>query len=82
MSTYITYLRNCPIDDQPSYLFESEFVEKSDKDGSDLGKDFKVPSVFDEDLFSLFGEERPDYRWLVCFFLCANSLSRKTDFKC
>lgn len=68
MKTYVDYCLDCPTDDQPVYLFESDFVEKSERDGSILGEDFNVPQVFKEDLFALFGEERPDYRWLVCHF--------------
>ena len=70
MSTYIDYCKDCVLEDQPVYLFESDFVEKSEKDGSKLGSDFAVPSVFHEDLFKLFGVERPDYRWLVSRSVC------------
>lgn len=77
MSTYIDYCKDCVLEDQPVYLFESDFVEKSEKDGSYLGSDFAVPEVFHEDLFALFTGERPDYRWLVSRFRLPPYLNKR-----
>ncbi|KAF9595424.1 hypothetical protein IFM89_000342 [Coptis chinensis] len=43
------------------YLFDPKFAEKVPQ----LGSDYKVPSYFREDLFSVLGNERPDYRWVI-----------------
>jgi hypothetical protein len=49
-------------DELPLYLFDKEFL----KTAPELGKDYFVPEHFNEDLFSVLGEEaRPDYRWLI-----------------
>ena len=49
-------------DELPLYLFDKEFV----KTAPQLAQDYTVPPHFDEDLFSVLGEEaRPDYRWLI-----------------
>lgn len=72
---YTIYHDNCPQDESPLYLFESEFVRKTEGLGEpSLGKDYEVPECFSEDLFSVMGDERPDYRWLVSY---RSSLSRR-----
>ncbi|KAF5834671.1 hypothetical protein DUNSADRAFT_8553 [Dunaliella salina] len=43
------------------YLFDKDFVAKAPQ----LAEDFSVPSVFNEDLFGVLGDSRPDYRWLI-----------------
>lgn len=48
-------------EERPLYLFDPKFVEKVPL----LGKEYKVPEYFREDLFSVLGEERPDYRWII-----------------
>ncbi|KAM3339800.1 F-box protein isoform X1 [Capsicum galapagoense] len=48
-------------EERPLYLFDPKFVEKVPQ----LGKDFDVPIYFNEDLFSVLGYERPDYRWII-----------------
>jgi hypothetical protein len=48
-------------DDQPLYLFDKTFSQKVPQ----LGADYTVPDYFAEDLFSLLGDTRPDYRWLI-----------------
>lgn len=58
--TYSAYAHNT-IDEMPLYLFDKDFVTKAPQ----LAKDFSVPSVFNEDLFSVLGTSRPDYRWLI-----------------
>jgi oxalate decarboxylase/phosphoglucose isomerase-like protein (cupin superfamily) len=30
-----------------------------------MGRDYEVPEYFREDLFSVLGKERPDYRWVI-----------------
>eukprot|EP00884_Botryococcus_braunii_P021807 jgi/Botrbrau1/830/Bobra.0352s0027.1 len=59
--TYIQYMR-ANKDEMPLYLFDKDFLKKS----PELAADYQVPPVFEEDLFSVLGEERrPDYRWLI-----------------
>lgn len=48
-------------DDQPVYLFDPTFAEKAPQ----LAKDYDVPHVFQDDLFSVLGSRRPHYRWLI-----------------
>lgn len=48
-------------EERPLYLFDSKFVERVPK----LGLDYEVPIYFREDLFSVLGKERPDYRWII-----------------
>lgn len=43
------------------YLFDPKFGEKV----SVLGSEYQVPEYFKEDLFSVLGNERPDYRWVI-----------------
>lgn len=48
-------------EERPLYLFDPKFADKV----PELGMDFKVPVYFQEDLFSVLGTERPDYRWVI-----------------
>ncbi|KAH9620773.1 hypothetical protein KSS87_000184 [Heliosperma pusillum] len=48
-------------EERPLYLFDPKFGEKVPA----LAKEYEVPVYFQEDLFSVLGEERPDYRWLI-----------------
>ena len=71
MPDYVQYMKNSS-DEQPLYIFDKKFVEKTGSTYSstdyDIGNDYDVPSYFkgENDLFSLLGEEkRPDYRWLI-----------------
>lgn len=48
-------------EERPLYIFDSKFGEKAPQ----LAADYEVPVYFREDLFSILGEERPDYRWLI-----------------
>ncbi|XP_042017280.1 F-box protein At5g06550-like [Salvia splendens] len=48
-------------EERPLYLFDPKFAEKVPQ----LGMDYGVPEYFSEDLFSVLGSERPDYRWII-----------------
>ncbi|KAH6807509.1 transferring glycosyl group transferase [Perilla frutescens var. frutescens] len=48
-------------EERPLYLFDPKFAEKVPQ----LGMDYEVPDYFSEDLFSVLGRERPDYRWII-----------------
>ncbi|KAG9160403.1 hypothetical protein Leryth_008817 [Lithospermum erythrorhizon] len=48
-------------EERPLYLFDPKFADKVPQ----LGLDYRVPEYFDEDLFSVLGTERPDYRWII-----------------
>ena len=48
-------------EERPLYLFDPKFAEKVPK----LGSEYEVPVYFREDLFSVLGNERPDYRWII-----------------
>lgn len=48
-------------EERPLYLFDPKFGEKVPA----LVEDYEIPIYFKEDLFSLLGKERPDYRWLI-----------------
>lgn len=64
---YKRYHDDCTMEDSPVYLFDPDFVEKTDAahPGNGLGEDFQVPHLFQDDLFQVMGETRPNYRWLV-----------------
>lgn len=61
--TYVDYM-NSTKDESPLYLFDRGFVEKM---GLEVGKngDYEAAQAFQEDLFQLLGEQRPDHRWLI-----------------
>ncbi|CAA3032529.1 F-box At5g06550 [Olea europaea subsp. europaea] len=48
-------------EERPLYLFDPKFAEKVPQ----LGMDYEVPTYFNEDLFHVLGNERPDYRWII-----------------
>ncbi|XP_050234411.1 arginine-specific demethylase JMJ22 [Mercurialis annua] len=48
-------------EERPLYLFDPKFAEKVPI----LGSEYDVPVYFREDLFSVLGNERPDYRWII-----------------
>ncbi|KAJ3042066.1 hypothetical protein HDV00_008147 [Rhizophlyctis rosea] len=66
---YLKYMEDSK-DEAPLYLFDKWFGRKVGDDGrrretSSLVEDYTVPEYFSDDLFSLLGDERPDYRWLI-----------------
>ncbi|KAK5052687.1 hypothetical protein LTR84_002553 [Exophiala bonariae] len=62
LSKYLEYM-NSTKDESPLYLFDQSFVETM---GLTVGKSsYQPPSCFEEDLFTLLGEQRPDHRWLI-----------------
>lgn len=48
-------------EERPLYLFDPKFAEKVPV----LGLEYEIPIYFREDLFSVLGNERPDYRWII-----------------
>lgn len=59
LSLYAQYLaNNC--DESPLYLFDC-----SSEAMSTLRKEYSAPSIFQEDLFTLFQDCRPDHAWLI-----------------
>lgn len=48
-------------EERPLYLFDPKFAIKVPQ----LSRDYEVPVYFNEDLFSVLGDERPDYRWII-----------------
>ncbi|XVE96224.1 hypothetical protein REPUB_Repub02eG0203300 [Reevesia pubescens] len=48
-------------EERPLYLFDPKFAEKIPT----LGSEYEVPVYFREDLFSVLGNGRPDYRWII-----------------
>ncbi|CAM9281999.1 unnamed protein product [Ectocarpus sp. 6 AP-2014] len=61
LKDYLRYARESK-DELPLYVFDKRFVDKC----PDLGREYDVPNVFSDDLFSVLGEERrPDHRWLI-----------------
>lgn len=62
----LAYDEHSQLDESPLYLFDSDFVEKTQKHPrGGLGEDYEVPECFREDFFAVMKDERPDYRWLV-----------------
>ena len=63
LKTYVEYM-NDNQDESPLYLFDRAFVEKMDicvgRDGQ-----YRAPTCFGEDLFSVLADQRPDSRWLI-----------------
>ena len=60
LKDFLAYCATCH-DDRPLYLFDCRFGEKC----PDLAEDYAVPPYFAEDLFSLLGDARPDWRWVI-----------------
>ncbi|KAJ3281041.1 hypothetical protein HK104_000249 [Borealophlyctis nickersoniae] len=58
-SDYVSYAESCN-EESPLYLFDKKFGE-----GTTLAEEYTVPEYFWEDFFSVLGDQRPDYRWLI-----------------
>jgi hypothetical protein len=63
LKVYLDYMHTTE-DESPLYLFDRSFVEKM---GLVVGRggDYEPPACFQEDLFTVFGAQRPDHRWLI-----------------
>ncbi|KAJ3329349.1 hypothetical protein HDU91_003883, partial [Kappamyces sp. JEL0680] len=57
---YFQYARNCK-EEAPLYLFDKLALSQDPS----LASDFTVPPFFSQDLFSVLGAKRPDYRWII-----------------
>ncbi|KAI9625951.1 hypothetical protein KEM48_010651 [Puccinia striiformis f. sp. tritici PST-130] len=68
LSDYREYHDNCMLDESPVYMFDSQFFEKTSTPTFQrgLGEDFVVPEIFQQDLFSCLGDQRPDYHRWTC----------------
>ena len=60
MQQFVSY-RSCYSEEAPLILFDKRFCEHAPA----LAADFAVPQFFTQDLFSVLGPARPDYRWLI-----------------
>lgn len=63
LTNYVEYMNNNR-DESPLYLFDRGFVDKMDLEVGVSGA-YRPPECFEEDLFILLGEHRPDHRWLI-----------------
>jgi hypothetical protein len=64
LKTYVEYMNN-NVDESPLYLFDRSFVEKMNLMVGRDGAAYWPPECFGEDFFTLFGDQRPDHRWLI-----------------
>lgn len=63
MKYFLRYLRK-NTDDSPLYVFDSNY--DTDAVSKQLLQEYRIPSYFPDDLFSLVGEKRrPPYRWFL-----------------
>jgi hypothetical protein len=60
MQQFLAY-RSCYSEEAPLILFDKRFCERAPS----LTADFSVPQYFEQDLFSVLGSQRPDFRWLI-----------------
>ncbi len=63
LRVYLDYLEH-NADESPLYLFDRGFVEKMGLNLKDA-TDYSPPECFKEDMFEVFGSQRPDHRWLI-----------------
>jgi hypothetical protein len=63
MDKYLRYMKSTR-DESPLYLFDRAFVEKMELEVGPDG-DYEPPECFQEDLFTVLGDQRPDHRWLI-----------------
>ena len=60
MQQFLSY-RSRYSEEAPLILFDKRFCDNAPA----LAGDFTVPPFFSQDLFSVLGPSRPDYRWLI-----------------
>ena len=48
-------------EERPLYLFDKDFCRKC----PEMAGEFDIPAYFSQDLMSVLGERRPDYKWLI-----------------
>ena len=60
MQQFLSY-RSRYSEEAPLILFDKRFCERAPA----LAEDFTTPQFFTQDLFSVLGPQRPDYRWLI-----------------
>eukprot|EP00903_Cladosiphon_okamuranus_P006136 g6039.t1 len=61
LTDYLRYAEESR-DELPLYVFDKRFADKC----PELGREYEVPHVFPDDLFSALGKDRrPDHRWLI-----------------
>jgi hypothetical protein len=60
MQQFLSY-RSRYSEEAPLILFDKHFCERAPA----LTADFSVPQFFTQDLFSVLGPLRPDFRWLI-----------------
>jgi hypothetical protein len=63
LKMYLQYMSNTS-DESPLYLFDRDFVRKMGLSVAPEG-DYEPPPCFQEDLFTVLGDQRPDHRWLI-----------------
>ena len=61
LKKYVEYM-NSTRDESPLYLFDRAFVETMNLA---VGETYQPPACFEEDIFTLLKEQRPDHRWLI-----------------
>ncbi|KNE60331.1 hypothetical protein AMAG_05728 [Allomyces macrogynus ATCC 38327] len=64
LAEYLAYMRASPPDEALVYLFDKDYPKQGDR-GAQLAQGFSVPPYFAADLFSVLGETRPDFSWLI-----------------
>jgi hypothetical protein len=60
MQQFLSY-RSRYSEEAPLILFDKHFCERAPA----LAADFSVPQFFTQDLFSVLGPMRPDFRWII-----------------
>eukprot|EP01132_Coremiostelium_polycephalum_P004096 gene4096-5124_t len=60
MKNFLSYVSECK-EEMPMYLFDHYYGEKI----PDILKDYSTDYYFKEDFFSVLGDKRPSYRWLL-----------------
>jgi hypothetical protein len=64
LQEYLVYMQSALHDESPIYLFDKDYPKQGEL-GRSLADGFQVPKYFEEDLFSVLGNDRPDYNWLI-----------------